>query len=328
MRRFDEIQTFVQVIEAGGISKAAQRLGISKSSASKRIADLEDALGTQLLYRSSRRVFPTEGGLLFYERARGILHQLDEAVEELTERPDDLSGTVRITAPMSFGNLYLGSLLLPLLVRHPRLELSIDLDDRFVDIQDAGYDLAIRIGRLADSALVARRLATIERVVCCSPKYAERHGTPKTVAELADHEWLGYTNIQGTELWQFDQGDAPAPVRLPFAKSRFVTNNGELIRQAAILGLGIAVLPGFIVCHAIASGELMPLQLDARPTPGAVHAVYPPSRNLSRKVRAIIEHLANELRDGTPWDLDEAEARKTCEDGRAAKPRPKRASRR
>lgn len=323
MQRIDQIATFVQVIEAGGISQAARRLGISKSSASKRVADLEDALGTQLLHRSSRRVHPTEGGLIFYERARGILQQLDEAVEELAEKPDELSGSVRISAPMSFGNLYLGRLLLPLLTQHPKLELAVDLDDRFVDIQGGGYDLAIRIGRLADSALVARRLAEVKRIICCSPAYAERHGAPHTVAELTNHVCLGYANAQGTELWQFDGRDSGKTIRPTMARSRFVANNGELIRQAAIMGLGIAVLPGFIVCEALRAGELIPLQLDANPLPSAIHAVYPPSRHLSRKVRAIIEHLSRALREPTPWDLTEIQARQAWDPSAAMKNRKK-----
>ena len=305
MRRIDEIETFVQVIEAGGISQAAKRLDISKSSVSKRVSDLEDSLGVQLLYRSSRRVLPTERGLVFYERARAILSQLDEAAEELSEKPDELSGSVRISAPMSFGTLHLGPLLLPLLTRHPKLELTIDLDDRFVDIQGAGYDLAIRIGQLTDSALIARRLATVRRIICCSPGYADRFGVPATVDELARHDCLGYGNARAAESWQFEGTGAHDSVRSAASKSRFVANNGDLIRQAAVAGLGICILPSFIVCDALRQGALIPIKLDAEPVPGAMHAVYPPSRHRSRKVRAIVEHLATEIRDPPPWDPPE-----------------------
>ncbi|HLG87334.1 MAG TPA: LysR substrate-binding domain-containing protein [Alphaproteobacteria bacterium] len=301
MRRIDEIATFVQVVEAGGISQAAKRLDMSKSSVSKRVSDLEDSLGTQLLYRSSRRVVPTERGLVFYERARAILQQLDEAAEALSEKADDLAGLVRIAAPMSFGILHLGPLLLPLMERHPKLEIAIDLDDRSVDIQGLGYDLAIRIGRLADSTLIARRLATVRPVLCCSPAYAERFGLPKTVADLNRHDGLGYGNLRTAEAWQFEPKDG-GPVQTASPKSRFVSNNGDLIAQAAAAGLGVAILPSFILCEFLRAGKLLEIELDAMPIKSALHAVYPPSRHRSRKVRAIIDHLAAAIPDPPSWD--------------------------
>lgn len=166
---FDNITAFVQALETGSISAAALRLNLAKSVVSKRISDLEAELGAALLLRSTRGVTPTDKGVAFHKRAREILPQLDMAADEITDRGDDLCGQLRITASMSFGTTYLGPLLFPFLSGHPRLEVEINLDNRFVDMLNEGYDLAIRIGRLRDSTLVARKLAESRRVVCCNP---------------------------------------------------------------------------------------------------------------------------------------------------------------
>lgn len=303
--RLDDIATFLQVVDSGSISAAARQLNLSKSVVSKRITDLEAALGGALLQRSTRQVQPTDRGLAFYERGRSILQQLDEAAEEVAESDGDLRGSLRITAPMSFGTLYLGPVLFDFARRHPRLALALDLDDRMVDLVGQGYDLAIRITRPRDSALIARRLAISRRVVCASPDYAAAAGLPRTLAELPQHEAIGFAGTPATWLWQFEPFAAGGPPRSVAMRSRITVNNGEAGRDAAIAGLGLVVLPTFIVADALRDGRLVRVVLEAEPTADIVHALYPQTRHLSRRVRALVDHLGRVCgEERAPWDRD------------------------
>ncbi|MGK9234506.1 LysR family transcriptional regulator [Inquilinus limosus] len=300
--RLDDIATFLQVVDSGSISAAARRLNLSKSVVSKRVSGLEAALGGALLQRSTRRVLPTDRGLAFYERGRAILRQLDEAAEEVAESDGDLRGSLRVAAPMSFGTLYLGPVLFDFAHRHPRLTLTLDLDDRMVDLAGRGYDLAIRITRPRDSALIARRLAASRRVVCASPGYAEAVGLPRSLAELPQHEAIGHAEVPSAWLWQFEPFAAGGPPRSVAMRSRISVNNGEAARDAAIAGLGLAVLPTFIVADALRQGRLLPVALDAEPVADVIHALYPQTRHLSRRVRALIDHLAESCGEDAPWE--------------------------
>lgn len=300
--RFDDIATFIQVVEMASISAAARRLNVAKSVVSKRIMNLEEAMGTELLHRSTRRISPTDRGAVFYERARAILHDLQEAVEDVAERDGDLCGPLRITAPMTFGTMHLSPLLFSFLKQHPRLDLSLDLDDAVVDIIGKGYDLAIRIGHLRDSSLIARKLTVSSRVVCCSPDYAKRAKLPTTIEELAAHNCIGYANIPSSELWQFQPAKAGGPIRAIPIKARVIINNGELIRDAACAGLGLAMLPTFLAADLLRQGKLIKAFTAIEPLPYTIYAVYPQSRHPSQKIRAVIDHLVDAL-DGTPpWE--------------------------
>jgi len=188
--KLEDILTFLTVIEAGGLTAAARRLGVAKSVASKRISDLEGALGATLLRRSARGVVPTDAGAAFYGRARDILAELDDAAASAAGA-GELSGLMRVTGPLSFGTLHLAPVLVDFLARHPRVELALHLNDRVVDIIREGYDLAVRIGRLKDSSLVAKKLAECKRVLCCSPAYARHAGLPSTLDELKGHACIG-----------------------------------------------------------------------------------------------------------------------------------------
>jgi DNA-binding transcriptional LysR family regulator len=296
----DDIAAFLQVIETGSISAAAERLGLSKSVVSKRITDLEAALGVELLHRSTRGVVPTDKGIAFHGRARGIMRELDEAAEEVADRENDLCGQLRITAPMSFGTMYFGPILFSFIARHPRLDLALNFDDRIIDLLGEGYDLAIRIARLPDSSLVARKLAVSRRIVCCSPGYAKQAGLPTTIQEIAQHACIGYANVHPSQLWQFEPD---GEVRSLMVRSRIVANSGEAMRDAAIAGLGLAVLPLFIAAAALRRGELIDALPAARPTPDPIYAVHPQTRHLSRKVRALIDHLVGALGGELPWEL-------------------------
>lgn len=302
--RLDGIAAFLQVVDSGSISAAARRLNLSKSVVSKRITDLEAALGADLLHRSTRRIAPTDKGTAFYERARSIMRQLEEAAEEATDRSRELSGSLRITAPMSFGTMHLGPFLFSFTKEHPRLELALDFDDRIIDLLGENYDLAIRIARLPDSSLVARKLAVSRRLVCCSPAYVEQFGAPRSLEDLAARDCIGYANAPPGRLWKFEPSKPGDKVRAVSPRSRIVVNNGEAMRDAAIAGLGVAVLPLFIAAPALRTGELVDVMPGARPLADYIYAVHPPARHLPQRVRAIIDHLVRACSDPPPWERD------------------------
>lgn len=297
--KLENILALIEVVEAGSFSAAARRLNVAKSVVSKRVADLEDALQVRLLNRSTRQVVPTERGAAFCATAKSLISQLDEAVGEASEAEGELSGRIRIAAPMSFGTMHLTPILFDLMRRHPRLELALDLDDRFVDLVGRGYDLGIRIGRLADSALVGRKLADSRRLTVCSPDYAALRGLPKTPDDLHRHDCIGYANASTTHVWQFQApGDESLSVNVA---GRFVGNNGEAIRDAAVAGLGICVLPRFLLCDHLRSGALVEVLDDFAPVPDVIRAVYPRTRHQPGRVRALIDHLAEAFAD-PPWE--------------------------
>ncbi len=302
--RFDDIIAFLHVIETGSISAAARRLNLSKSVVSKRITDLEAALGADLLHRSTRRIAPNDKGTAFYERARSIMRQLEEAAEAAADKSRELSGSLRITAPMSFGTMYLGPFLFSFMREHPRLELALDFDDRIVDLLGENYDLAIRIARLPDSSLVARKLAVSRRLVCCSPAYAKQVGVPKSLADLATRPCIGYANVPSSRLWKFEPSEPGGKARAITPRNRIVVNNGEAMRDAAIAGLGFAALPLFIAAPALRAGELIDAMPGARPLADSIYAVHPPARHLSQRVRAAVDHLVRLCGEPPPWERD------------------------
>jgi DNA-binding transcriptional LysR family regulator len=299
--RLEEIIAFLHVVEAGSITEAARRLKLSKSVVSKRITDLEATLQQQLLRRSTRRVQPTEEGRALYTRVRPLVGELTSAVEEATD-PDSVRGRLRIAAPMSFGTMYLSPILARFARDHPDVELAMDFDDRMVDLVAGDFDLAVRIGRLEDSSLIARKLCTSRRVVCCSPSYAERHGLPESIEDLARHRCIDYANVHAARLWQFEPARRGRRTRTVRTHSRIVANNGEAMRDAAIEGLGLALLPSFIAAEALRKGTLVDALPRETPLAYAIAAVYAPTRQVPRKVRALVEHLVRELRTPPPWE--------------------------
>jgi DNA-binding transcriptional LysR family regulator len=200
--------------------------------------------------------------------------------------------------------MYLGPLLFPLLSRHPRLEVALSFDDRAVDMLVEGYDLGIRIGRLQDSSLVARKLASSPRIVCCSPDYARRAGLPTALEDIPKHTCIDYANVHSSQIWQFEPAEQGGKVRSLVVRGRIVLNNGEAMREAAIAGLGLVVLPTFIVHRALASGQLIDALPSARPVADAIYALYPYARHVSGKVRAVIDHLVEQFAGGPPWERE------------------------
>lgn len=300
MDRFEELQTFVRIVEAGSLSGAAERLELAKSAVSRRLADLEARLGVQLLNRTTRRLNLTEAGRQYYRRCQRILADLAEAEQAVSREHAGLSGLLRIAAPLSFGIQHLAPALDAFLEAHPQLRLDLDLNDRTVNLMEEGVDLAIRIGRLADSSLIARRLAPARMVVCASPQYLARHGEPRHPEELGAHVGLSYSNIPEGLLWQFSGPDGvPLNVRVPY---RMRANNGDVLLRAAIDGLGILESPSFICHEAIARGELSLILADYPVREESVYAVYPAQRHLPQRVRALIDFLAERFGDEPYWD--------------------------
>lgn len=300
--RLENIAAFLAVVDAGSISAAAIRLDLAKSVVSKRISDLERTLGAQLLHRSTRGVVPTDEGRAFHARGRSILQQLDAAAEEVSRADTELSGSLRIALPTSFGTRFLGPILCSFLRRHPRLETCIDLDDRIVDLQTNAYDVAIRIAHLPESSLVARRLGTSRRIVCCSPDYAARAGLPGTLEELARHVCIGYANVVSSQSWRFEPVVPGGEVRALTVRCGIVANNGETMRDAAVAGLGLAVLPTFIAADALAAGQLLDAMPEYRPLSDPIYAVHQRSRHPARKLEVLLEHLQASMDGGMPWE--------------------------
>jgi DNA-binding transcriptional LysR family regulator len=300
MDRFEELRTFVAVVESGGITAAADRLGIAKSAISRRLADLEERLAVQLFRRTTRRMSLTDTGRGFYERGLRILADLDEAEQAVSEQHATLRGRLRVAVPLSFGLLHLGPAVDDFLRLHPDLAFDLDLNDRQVDLLAEGFDLAVRIADLGDSTLIARRLAPIRHVACASPAYLEARGRPRHPAELADHPCLVYANAPSPGVWEYtDRDGRPGRVTV---RARVQANNGDCLRQAAEAGQGIVMGPNFILHHAIERGTLVPVLTDVGWPLFNAYAVYPGTRHLSRRVRAFVDFLAERFSGVPYWD--------------------------
>lgn len=289
MMRLDVIETFVTIVDAGSMREAARRLGVSKSVVSHRLASLEESLGTALLQRTTRAQALTDAGALFYERCQRIIEDVKEATELVGACREALAGPLRIAAPNTFGVRYLMPALADFLRDNPDIVPTVDFNDRIVDIVGGGYDLAIRIGQLADSTLIAKKLAAAPRVIIAAPAYLERHGTPATVEDLARHRAIGYVSLRPYEEWTFvGPGDRRRSVRIPAAMH---LNNGDAQVAAVAAGFAVAALPRFIAADAIRAGTVVALPLDAVPEPGAIFAVYSEQQRLSSRLRALVDHL-------------------------------------
>ena len=302
MDRFEDLQAFVAVVEAGSFTAAAERLDAAKSAISRRVSALEERLGAQLLRRTTRRINLTETGRSFYERSARILADLDEAESAVAQEHGELRGTLRVALPLSFGIRHMCEPVAQFSRRHPRVEFDLDLNDRRIDLIEEGVDLAVRIGRLADSSLIARRLFESRTVICGSAQYFEKHGMPKTPDDLRDHQCLVYGNLSDPSKWVCRDADGKR-IGVDVTPSMTATS-GDFLCAAAANGLGITMQPTFIAGEAISRGELVPILTNYRWPVTPAWAVYPPTRHLSYRVREFIEFLAAYF-EGTPsWDED------------------------
>jgi DNA-binding transcriptional LysR family regulator len=289
---FGILETFVAVVEAGGFSRAAERLETTAGAVSRRIAALEERLGLRLLNRTTRKFSLTEAGEQYFRDVGAILQALTEAEDRISHHAVEPTGSLRVAAPLSFGVRALAPLLPAFAARHPGLRVSLDLDDRLVDLLATGADVALRIGALGDSSLVARRIGEVRRLVCASASYLERRGEPRTPADLARHACLHYSNVGLKEEWTFvgAQGDEVVAVDGPLC-----ANNGDVLRRAAMGGMGIVSLPDFIVAEDLAAGRLRRVLADYDTRPLPLSALWPSRQFVPAKVRAFVDFLTESL---------------------------------
>lgn len=298
MDRLAEMEAFVHVVEQGGFTDAARKLGVSKSAISKHVAALESRLAVRLLNRTTRRVSPTEIGLAYYDRAKTVLKDAAEADDMVTAMQAEPRGALRVSVPVSFGITHLAGAVLAFLEAYPEVEVHLVLDDRFVEIVAEGFDLAIRIGTLADSSLLARKLAETRMMLVASPRYVAARGTPRTVDDLTEHQLLHYSNLSTGNVWRLRT--IKGQERQIRVGGRLTANNGETLRRAAEAGLGIAMQPSFILGNAVSEGRLVEILPDHPLETVGIHAVYPPGRFTQPKLRVFIDFLAEHFRDMGP----------------------------
>ncbi|MHB0785325.1 LysR family transcriptional regulator [Bradyrhizobium sp. 5.13L] len=279
----EDIRTFVEIAEAGGISSAATRLGIAKSIVSRRLLRLEAELGVQLLARTTRGAALTEAGVTFRDHSARVITEIDAAREAVLPA-GDLRGRLRVAVPLSFGPIHFAPILAEMGRRHPHLQIQTCYSDRFVDLIAEGYDCAIRVGYLQDSNLIARRVGPVYGKLVASPDYIKTHGSPESPEELVAHEAL----MQGTEAWQLMDGDKIITVR---PQGRFKADNGTALVFAAVAGLGIAYLPDRLTHEYVASGALVPVMTRYPPSPAGAYVIRPPGQHPARKIRVLTELL-------------------------------------
>ena len=293
MNALGDIASFIEVVQTGSFTAAAERLGASKSIVSKHVSRLEERLGARLLNRTTRRLSLTEVGALFYARAQLGLDELAEAEAVVSRLQAAPRGTLKLNVPMSFGVVHIAPVMRDFLTRYPELQLDMRLDDRKLDLVEEGFDVAIRIADLADSSLVAVRLGTCRHVVCASPAYLQTFGEPITPDELRNHNALSFSYQDSPTQWQFTATDGRRMEVPVFGNLRI--NNSLALREALLAGAGIALTPSFVVGPDLRAGLLRTVLTDYRLREVPIHAVYPQRRHLSPKVKAFIEFMAEHL---------------------------------
>ena len=299
MDKLKALSVFLAVVDRGSFTAAADHLRLSRTAASRMVMDLEAALGAALLNRTTRRISLTPVGEAYAGQARHILDQLEEADRQASAQTSTPQGRLRISAPMSFGVRHLAPRLKGYAVAYPEMELDLSLNDRLVDLADEGFDLAIRIGRLADSSLMARKLATCRLVLCAAPAYLREHGEPKALPDIAEHMTLGYPYWSGRDAWTFRAADGES-LRVP-VKNQIWSNNGDALMTAAVSGLGIILQPDFIVYEALECGELVQLFAECRPADIDVHALYASRAFMPVRIRSFVDFLVDSFANDTPW---------------------------
>jgi DNA-binding transcriptional LysR family regulator len=297
--RLAAIQVFAQVVESGSFAKAADRLGLSTSAASRHVAELEGHLQTRLLNRTTRRVSLTESGRAFYERAVQLLADLGEAEQEASSATVVARGTIRLTTSVNFGVRHVAPAIAEFMARHPEVRFDVSLSDRVVDLVEEGLDLAIRIGPPGPDNLVARKLGETRLVPCASPEYLAKHGAPKTPEELERHNCFTYEYVNPRNLWRFrDRSGAERAVRVA---GRLHSNNGDLLAEVAAQGAGVVFEPAFIVGPEVRAGRLVPLLQDFVSPAVPIYALYPSRKHLSAKVRRFVEFLVERFAQAQDW---------------------------
>lgn len=302
MNQLEEYQAFVAVVESGSFTAAAKRLQATKSVLSRRVSMLEQRLGVQLLNRTTRSQSLTASGAEFFDDCRRILADLEEAESSLLQQHGTLRGNLRIALPLSFGVRHMCAPLAQFNKLHPELEFELDLSDRVVDLIRQKFDLALRIGELSDSTMVAKRLFNVRMVMCASPAYLHQHGTPQSPHDLQQHRCLGYSQTSMPNPWLYRDASGQSHRFKPTAS--LVASSGDYLCNAAAHGQGIILLPTFIVAETMRSGKLQSILTDYEWPGVGAYAVYPRTRHLSYKVRALIDFLSEKFAGTTTWDRD------------------------
>ncbi len=300
MDRFEDMRCFVQVADLQSVTRAAESLSLAPSAVSRRLKDLETRLGAQLLTRTTRRMSLTDAGQVFYRRCRQILADVDEAEAEVSNEGRSLTGQLRIAAPLSFGLAHLTPVICSFVERHPGLLVDVDVSDRLIDLVGEGVDLAIRIGSLRDSTLIARKICDVQMVACASPGFLARHGPIAGPDALRTLPTLCYVGSERGDIWHYrDATGEEASVQVSV---RLRATNGNMLRDAAIAGLGVVRQPSFIVAEALERGDLVRVLPEVAWTGLAIHVVYPETRHLSAKARAFIDHVRASIGTAPAWE--------------------------
>jgi len=288
MDKLNSIRAFTKVVQQGSFAAAARELQLSRSAVSKYVIDLEQDLGVQLLVRTTRSASPTETGQAYYERCAAILADLEEADTIATRLQAEPRGILRVNAPMSFGTLHLGRALADFMARYPKLQIQLILSDQQIDPVQEGFDVTLRIADLPSSSLIARKIAPAPRVICAAPAYFERRGTPQHPSDLRDHDCLAYGHLATGKQWKLTGPDGEHWIPIPWT---LCTNNAEVLRDAAVQGRGIALLPTFIAAADLAQGRLRSILVDYKAPEISVYAIYPETRHMPVKARVFIDFL-------------------------------------
>jgi DNA-binding transcriptional LysR family regulator len=299
MGQLEDMQVFIRVVEADGIGRAAEQLGIAKSAVSRRLSEMEKRLGALLINRTTRSSSLTEAGRSYYQQALKVVDQVAEMNSELQDADCAVAGTIRLAVPLSFGLLHLGPAIDLFMQQHPQLSILMDFSDRQVDIVEEGFDLALRIAELGDSSMQARRICPCRHVLAASPDYLERTGVPRTPQDLEQHQALIYS---GSSTGQWTVSDTDGKRFSPGLKAAIIANNGDFLLQMACAGHGLVMLPTFIAWKALASGDLVRLLPGCSLPDLNAWFVYPRNRYLPRRVRLLMDFMVERFGDRPYWD--------------------------
>ena len=301
MDKFAAISAFTAVVEESGFAAAARTLGTSRSQVNKAVINLEDDLGVQLLQRTTRRVSPTPSGQAFYEKCRAILDDLSEAERSLKDTSDRPAGTLKINAPLSFGVTHFGPALIDFMKHYPEITTELELSDRFVDPVEDGYDITVRIGASDPiPSLIDHEIVEMKRVLCAAPSFLKQHGAPQGPDDLTNLPCLHYGNLATGNSWPLIRGETQKSVRI---SGTLCSNNGDILCRGAVAGLGIALLPTFIVGRELQAGRLVTLLPEWKPTTLQLCLLYPPNRHLAARVRLLVEFIYERFGGEPYWDL-------------------------
>jgi DNA-binding transcriptional LysR family regulator len=301
MDKLTSLRAFVKVVELGSFSEAGRQLRLSRSAISKYVSELEQSLGVQLLNRTTRHASPNENGQAYFERALAVLADLDAADQAVAQAQATPRGLLRVNAPMSFGTLQLGPAIADFMAQCPELQIQLVLSDDQVDPTQGGFDVTLRIADLESSSLIARKIVAIERVICASPDYLQQHGVPKAPADLRSHALLTYGFLLTGNQWKLTGKDGDHWIQPSWT---LCANNAEVLRDAAIKGRGVALLPTFIAGDALRQGSLQRFLETYKAPPLTLYAIYPPTRHLAVKVRLFIDFLVARFSGVPAWDAE------------------------